>query len=206
MIPFELYSISPDINEFGEIYRIPNYLTPNELQHILSVRDNHPYVIEGEDIPVHAFPSLKIPLHGGYASEKSQWLFDNWSEVVLPLTKIESLRYHGDIHPNPPIWIDESIRGSAPNSKLYPPHTDMGSHKLLTILVPLDDVGDSTIFNGSSRSRVWCHEWALNDAYMFRPSERSYHSYQNTRDSNRWILNINICGTTVEGGESNTTL
>jgi len=190
MIPFELYSISPDIPEFGEIYRIPNYYTPSELSTIQSSYDSD-RVMTDRDYPSHR-------VEHGVISEKSKWLFDNWSEVC-ELTRIDGVEYYK----NDPSYVDESIRGSMGNSRLYPPHTDCGSRKLLTILVPLCEVGCPTMFNGVSRSRVWCHEWALNDAYMFRPSNRSYHSYQNTMDCNRWIGNINICGVVPEGGVCN---
>jgi hypothetical protein len=43
----------------------------------------------------------------------------------------------------------------------------------------------------------------LNNAYMFRPSERSYHSYQNTMGIDRWISNINLCGRLENGQQAN---
>ena len=54
-----------------------------------------------------------------------------------------------------------------------------------------------------SISRVWCHEWGVNDAYMFRPSQRSWHSYQNTMGFDRWISNVNLVGALVAGELAN---
>ena len=187
MIPFELYSITPDIDDFGHIFRIPNYYTPSEMDVIQSHRESSHWY--DKKIPIEAYPSMREDIKD-FTGEKTQWFFDNWDKVC-ELTHIEGIKYHD----NPPTYTDESLRGSAPNSELYPMHTDMGSKKLLTILVPMSDVGDPTMFHGSSRSRVWCHEWGVNDAYMFRPSDRSVHSYQNTMDVNRWIVNVNVGGT-----------
>ena len=203
MIPFELYSITPDINEFGHIFRIPNYFDSSELSEyhtLIRLQEAKQPRISPEN-----FPNLRL-VDFISPSEKTQWFFDNWDEVC-ELTECDGMTkddYYYNMVELRPVSIDSSIRGNAPMSDLYPPHTDMGSRKLLTILVPLSHMGDPTMFHGkgvlgntgsSPRSRVWCHEWALNDAYMFRPSERSYHSYQNTRDYNRWIMNINVCAT-----------
>ena len=203
MIPFELYSITPDINEFGHIFRIPNYFNSSELSEyhtLIRLQEAKQPRISPEN-----FPNLRL-VDFISPSEKTQWFFDNWDKVC-ELTECDGMTkddYYYNMVELRPVSIDSSIRGNAPMSDLYPSHTDMGSRKLLTILVPLSHMGDPTMFHGkgvlgntgsSPRSRVWCHEWALNDAYMFRPSERSYHSYQNTRDFNRWIMNINVCAT-----------
>jgi hypothetical protein len=192
MIPFELYSITPDVDDYGHIFRIPNYYTPSELDFLQSRIPTTP-------ISPEVYPSCRVnlprPNHtpSKFIGEKTQWFLDNWDKVC-ELTHIEGVdkRFY---HDNPPTYTDESLRGSPPNSKLYPMHTDKGSKKLLTILVPMSDMGNPTMFHGASRSRVWCHEWAVNDAYMFRPSDRSVHSYQNNMDVNRWIMNVNVCGT-----------
>jgi hypothetical protein len=190
MIPFELYSITPDIDDFGHIYRIPNYYTPSEMDVIESHRLSSHY--GNTTIPLEAYPSLRVDLPH-FIGEKTQWFLDNWDKVNT-LTNIEGSP-SDFYHDNAPTYTDESLRGSPPHSKLYPMHTDKGSKKLLTILVPMSKMGDPTMFHGSSRSRVWCHEWGVNDAYMFRPSDRSVHSYQNNMDVNRWIVNVNVCGT-----------
>lgn len=192
MIPFELYSITPDINDFGHIFRIPNYFDSSELSEyhtLIRLQEAKQPRLSPDNFPCLRLVDFISP------SEKTQWLFDNWDRVC-ELTECDGMT-KDDYHQRhtTPLLIDSSIRGNAPMSDLYPPHTDKGSRKLLTILVPLSHMGDPTMFHGSSGSRVWCHEWALNDAYMFRPSERSYHSYQNTRDFNRWIMNINVCAT-----------
>lgn len=205
MIPFELYSITPDINEFGHIFRIPNYFDSSELSEyhtLIRLQEAKQPRISPEN-----FPNLRL-VDFISPSEKTQWFFDNWDKVC-ELTECDGMTkddYYYNMVASSPVSIDSSIRGNAPMSDLYPSHTDMGSRKLLTILVPLSHMGDPTMFHGkgvlgntgsSPRSRVWCHEWALNDAYMFRPSERSYHSYQNTRDYNRWIMNINVCSNRI---------
>ena len=191
MIPFELYSITPDINEFGHIFRIPNYFDSSELSEyhtLIRLQEAKQPRLSPDNFPCLRLVDFISP------SEKTQWLFDNW-DSVCELTECDGMTKDDYYVRKKPLLIDSSIRGNAPMSDLYPPHTDMGSRKLLTILVPLSVTGTPTTFNGRSGSRVWCHEWALNDAYMFRPSERSYHSYQNTRDFNRWIMNINVCAT-----------
>lgn len=191
MIPFELYSITPDINEFGHIFRIPNYFDSSELSEyhtLIRLQEAKQPRLSPDNFPCLRLVDFISP------SEKTQWLFDNW-DSVCELTECDGMTKDDYYVREKPLLIDSSIRGNAPMSDLYPPHTDMGSRKLLTILVPLSHMGDPTMFHGRSGSRVWCHEWALNDAYMFRPSERSYHSYQNTRDFNRWIMNINVCAT-----------
>ena len=191
MIPFELYSITPDINEFGHIFRIPNYFDSSELSEyhtLIRLQEAKQPRLSPDNFPCLRLVDFISP------SEKTQWLFDNW-DSVCELTECDGMTKDDYYVRKKPLLIDSSIRGNAPMSDLYPPHTDMGSRKLLTILVPLSVTGTPTTFHGRSGSRVWCHEWALNDAYMFRPSERSYHSYQNTRDFNRWIMNINVCAT-----------
>ena len=194
MIPFELYSITPDINEFGHIFRIPNYFDSSELSEyhtLIRLQEAKQPRLSPDNFPCLRLVDFISP------SEKTQWLFDNW-DSVCELTECDGMTqndYYYKLVREKPLLIDSSIRGNAPMSDLYPPHTDMGSRKLLTILVPLSVTGTPTTFNGRSGSRVWCHEWRQNDAYMFRPSMRSVHSYQNLLDSNRWIMNINVCAT-----------
>lgn len=201
MIPFELYSITPSVPLYGEIFRIPNYYSEKELTHIRE-RIAHDVNKIGGYVSEASYPSMKIEYttdpQSKFVSEKSQWLLNNWS-LIRELTEIDDIQYHGN-NEKIPQWVDESARGSPPYNKLYPPHTDMGSRKLLTILVPLSDMGDPTKFHGITSdkskpvSRVWCHEWGVNDAYMFRPSSRSWHSYQNTMGIDRWISNVNLVG------------
>ena len=209
MIPFELYSISPSINDYGHIYSIPNYYTPSEMSSVQSQIQSHMDKASYNSVPLEAWPSLRVDLFDNkqpFVSEKSQWLLDNWSEIH-ELTYTDDIEYYRD-GVETPVHVQESARGTGGGNRLYPSHNDRGALKLLTILVPLVDVGCPTRFHGRKEnsqleSRVWCHEWALNNAYMFRPSERSYHSYQNTMGIDRWISNINLCGRLENGQQVN---
>ena len=74
-------------------------------------------------------------------------------------------------------------------------HNDGG--KLMTILVPIyPDVNNSTIFHGNDRFKVDTTDgtmipWNINEAYMFRSSSHSWHSYVGG-ESDRFIMNINF--------------
>ena len=216
MIPFELYSITPSVPYYGHIFCIPNYYTPLELDTIVAYRDSEHAWGNGitGTIPHDSYPNYTSPKWPLYelnldgkqthiGSEKTTWLYENWDDVRR-ITESGGMTKHDYYKDNQPIGWSEQLRGNPPLSRPYPNHDDYGSRKLLTILVPLCDMGDPTRFNGiNGESPTWSLPWEMNRAYMFRPSRRSIHSYVNTMDMNRWVVNVNVVGDTGNATKAN---
>jgi len=186
-VPFELYSNPRDINVFGHLFIIPNYYTTLELTHI------HNNIDVSVPIPSAVYPNLQFPATD-IISEKTRWFMDNW-DIVCEMTETSEKTFdEWGYSRRIPKGTHERLQGTPMGMTTYPPHSDLGN-KLLTILVPIHPCrGVSTTFHGDTHceSESFQLEWQVNTAYMFRPSNWSYHSYSGLTESDRYVMNVNL--------------
>ena len=202
-LPFEIYLSPLDINKYGPVWEIPNYLTEEEFQK--QTQD----VIDFGDIPSDLYPNVTIPIP---PSNKSALLYEhyrngnipNYLQELFPAAKYTCLfttigqkegvdPFALNIYDH--TCVNEKVQGNPKGMEPYPPHPDGG--KLMTVLNPLSPVESvPTTFNGLHGSEEPVDlGWEVNKAYMFIPSfDYSYHSYTGDPDSDRWVTMMNIFG------------
>jgi len=194
----------------GRLDIIPNFYSDSELEYLrtmaVSVGKVSSDVYPNQRVPYGAlFPSdsgqVSSVVGDTFMCSKVEWLYHNW-EAFSVSTEVDGVKYSKnagsdllDRNNNVPAWCNHHMQCSPAHMRPYPIHNDGG--KLMTILVPIyPDVNNSTIFHGNDRFKVDTTDgtmipWNINEAYMFRSSSHSWHSYVGG-ESDRFIMNINF--------------
>ena len=208
-LPFEHHRYPWDESVMGRLYIIPNFYSDSELEYLRTM------AVEVGDVDSDTYPNRRVPYGALYPTDSGQvstevlntfmnskvkWLYENW-EAFSVSTEVDGVQYckNGtdieDVNNNVPDWCNHHMQCSPKHMRPYPIHNDGG--KLMTILVPIyPDVNNSTIFHGNDRFKVDTTDgtmipWNINEAYMFRSSSHSWHSYVGG-ESDRFIMNINF--------------
>ena len=209
-LPFESYQYPWDNSVMGRLDIIPNFYSDSELEYLrtmaVSVGKVSSDVYPNQRVPYGAlFPSdsgqVSTVVGDTFMCSKVEWLYHNW-EAFSVSTEVDGVKYSKnagsdvlDRNNNVPAWCNHHMQCSPAHMRPYPIHNDGG--KLMTILVPIyPDVNNSTIFHGNDRFKVDTTDgtmipWNINEAYMFRSSSHSWHSYVGG-ESDRFIMNINF--------------
>ena len=209
-LPFESYRYPWDESVMGRLDIIPNFYSDSELEYLrtmaVSVGVVSSDVYPNQRVPYGAlFPSdsgqVSSVVGDTFMCSKVEWLYHNW-EAFSVSTEVDGVKYSKDAgsdlldrNNNVPAWCNHHMQCSPAHMRPYPIHNDGG--KLMTILVPIyPDVNNSTIFHGNDRFKVDTTDgtmipWNINEAYMFRSSSHSWHSYVGG-ESDRFIMNINF--------------
>ena len=209
-LPFESYRYPWDESVMGRLDIIPNFYSDSELEYLrtmaVSVGKVSSDVYPNQRVPYGAlFPSdsgqVSSVVGDTFMCSKVEWLYHNW-EAFSVSTEVDGVKYSKnagsdllDRNNNVPAWCNHHMQCSPAHMRPYPIHNDGG--KLMTILVPIyPDVNNSTIFHGNDRFKVDTTDgtmipWNINEAYMFRSSSHSWHSYVGG-ESDRFIMNINF--------------
>ena len=209
-LPFESYQYPWDNSVMGRLDIIPNFYSDSELEYLrtmaVSVGKVSSDVYPNQRVPYGAlFPSdsgqVSSVVGDTFMCSKVEWLYHNW-EAFSVSTEVDGVKYSKDAgsdlldrNNNVPAWCNHHMQCSPAHMRPYPIHNDGG--KLMTILVPIyPDVNNSTIFHGNDRFKVDTTDgtmipWNINEAYMFRSSSHSWHSYVGG-ESDRFIMNINF--------------
>ena len=209
-LPFESYRYPWDEALMGRLDIIPNFYSDSELEYLrtmaVSVGKVSSDVYPNQRVPYGAlFPSdsgqVSSVVGDTFMCSKVEWLYHNW-EAFSVSTEVDGVKYSKDAgsdlldrNNNVPAWCNHHMQCSPAHMRPYPIHNDGG--KLMTILVPIyPDVNNSTIFHGNDRFKVDTTDgtmipWNINEAYMFRSSSHSWHSYVGG-ESDRFIMNINF--------------
>jgi len=209
-LPFESYQYPWDESVMGRLDIIPNFYSDSELEYLrtmaVSVGKVSSDVYPNQRVPYGAlFPSdsgqVSSVVGDTFMCSKVEWLYHNW-EAFSVSTEVDGVKYSKnagsdllDRNNNIPAWCNHHMQCSPAHMRPYPIHNDGG--KLMTILVPIyPDVNNSTIFHGNDRFKVDTTDgtmipWNINEAYMFRSSSHSWHSYVGG-ESDRFIMNINF--------------
>ena len=209
-LPFESYQYPWDNSVMGRLDIIPNFYSDSELEYLrtmaVSVGEVSSDVYPNQRVPYGAlFPSdsgqVSSVVGDTFMCSKVEWLYHNW-EAFSVSTEVDGVKYSKDAgsdlldrNNNIPAWCNHHMQCSPAHMRPYPIHNDGG--KLMTILVPIyPDVNNSTIFHGNDRFKVDTTDgtmipWNINEAYMFRSSSHSWHSYVGG-ESDRFIMNINF--------------
>ena len=209
-LPFESYRYPWDESVMGRLDIIPNFYSDSELEYLrtmaVSVGKVSSDVYPNQRVPYGAlFPSdsgqVSSVVGDTFMCSKVEWLYHNW-EAFSVSTEVDGVKYSKDAgsdlldrNNNIPAWCNHHMQCSPAHMRPYPIHNDGG--KLMTILVPIyPDVNNSTIFHGNDRFKVDTTDgtmipWNINEAYMFRSSSHSWHSYVGG-ESDRFIMNINF--------------
>ena len=209
-LPFESYQYPWDNSVMGRLDIIPNFYSDSELEYLrtmaVSVGKVSSDVYPNQRVPYGAlFPSdsgqVSTVVGDTFMCSKVEWLYHNW-EAFSVSTEVDGVKYSKnagsdllDRNNNIPAWCNHHMQCSPAHMRPYPIHNDGG--KLMTILVPIyPDVNNSTIFHGNDRFKVDTTDgtmipWNINEAYMFRSSSHSWHSYVGG-ESDRFIMNINF--------------
>ena len=209
-LPFESYQYPWDNSVMGRLDIIPNFYSDSELEYLrtmaVSVGKVSSDVYPNQRVPYGAlFPSdsgqVSSVVGDTFMCSKVEWLYHNW-EAFSVSTEVDGVKYSKnagsdllDRNNNVPAWCNHHMQCSPAHMRPYPIHNDGG--KLMTILVPIyPDVNNSTIFHGNDRFKVDTTDgtmipWNINEAYMFRSSSHSWHSYVGG-ESDRFIMNINF--------------
>ena len=209
-LPFESYQYPWDNSVMGRLDIIPNFYSDSELEYLrtmaVSVGEVSSDVYPNQRVPYGAlFPSdsgqVSSVVGDTFMCSKVEWLYHNW-EAFSVSTEVDGVKYSKnagsdllDRNNNVPAWCNHHMQCSPAHMRPYPIHNDGG--KLMTILVPIyPDVNNSTIFHGNDRFKVDTTDgtmipWNINEAYMFRSSSHSWHSYVGG-ESDRFIMNINF--------------
>lgn len=209
-LPFESYQYPWDNSVMGRLDIIPNFYSDSELEYLrtmaVSVGKVSSDVYPNQRVPYGAlFPSdsgqVSTVVGDTFMCSKVEWLYHNW-EAFSVSTEVDGVKYSKDAgsdlldrNNNVPAWCNHHMQCSPAHMRPYPIHNDGG--KLMTILVPIyPDVNNSTIFHGNDRFKVDTTDgtmipWNINEAYMFRSSSHSWHSYVGG-ESDRFIMNINF--------------
>ena len=209
-LPFESYQYPWDNSVMGRLDIIPNFYSDSELEYLrtmaVSVGKVSSDVYPNQRVPYGAlFPSdsgqVSTVVGDTFMCSKVEWLYHNW-EAFSVSTEVDGVKYSKDAgsdlldrNNNIPAWCNHHMQCSPAHMRPYPIHNDGG--KLMTILVPIyPDVNNSTIFHGNDRFKVDTTDgtmipWNINEAYMFRSSSHSWHSYVGG-ESDRFIMNINF--------------
>jgi len=209
-LPFESYRYPWDESVMGRLDIIPNFYSDSELEYLrtmaVSVGKVSSDVYPNQRVPYGAlFPSdsgqVSSVVGDTFMCSKVEWLYHNW-EAFSVSTEVDGVKYSKDAgsdlldrNNNVPAWCNHHMQCSPAHMRPYPIHNDGG--KLMTILVPIyPDVNNSTIFHGNDRFKVDTTDgtmipWNINEAYMFRSSSHSWHSYVGG-ESDRFIMNINF--------------
>ena len=209
-LPFESYRYPWDESTMGRLDIIPNFYSDSELEYLrtmaVSVGKVSSDVYPNQRVPYGAlFPSdsgqVSTVVGDTFMCSKVEWLYHNW-EAFSVSTEVDGVKYSKnagsdllDRNNNVPAWCNHHMQCSPAHMRPYPIHNDGG--KLMTILVPIyPDVNNSTIFHGNDRFKVDTTDgtmipWNINEAYMFRSSSHSWHSYVGG-ESDRFIMNINF--------------
>jgi len=209
-LPFESYRYPWDESTMGRLDIIPNFYSDSELEYLrtmaVSVGKVSSDVYPNQRVPYGAlFPSdsgqVSSVVGDTFMCSKVEWLYHNW-EAFSVSTEVDGVKYSKDAgsdlldrNNNVPAWCNHHMQCSPAHMRPYPIHNDGG--KLMTILVPIyPDVNNSTIFHGNDRFKVDTTDgtmipWNINEAYMFRSSSHSWHSYVGG-ESDRFIMNINF--------------
>ena len=209
-LPFESYRYPWDESVMGRLDIIPNFYSDSELEYLrtmaVSVGVVSSDVYPNQRVPYGAlFPSdsgqVSTVVGDTFMCSKVEWLYHNW-EAFSVSTEVDGVKYSKnagsdllDRNNNIPAWCNHHMQCSPAHMRPYPIHNDGG--KLMTILVPIyPDVNNSTIFHGNDRFKVDTTDgtmipWNINEAYMFRSSSHSWHSYVGG-ESDRFIMNINF--------------
>ena len=194
---FEVSEASFSGSVFGKVFVISDYLTEVELGRIA---DMVPPEAEYAD----TYPNRMLWQNFEYSSAftKTQLLWDNWETVCKWTSDDDVMHVSGherfifresEIDKPYMTYIRERLQVSPAHMREYEPHTDYGA-KALTILVPIaPGVSEPTRFHGyEGRRTVRSVPWAINQAYMFRPTlEHSFHSYIGG-ENDRYVMNINF--------------
>ena len=194
---FEVSEASFSGSVFGKVFVISDYLTEVELGRIA---DMVPPEAEYAD----TYPNRSLWENMVYddAFEKTRILWDNWQTVCKWTSDDDVMHVSGherfvfresEIDKPHMTYIRERLQVSPAHMREYEPHTDYGA-KALTILVPIaPGVSEPTRFHGyEGRRTVRSVPWAINQAYMFRPTlEHSFHSYIGG-EHDRYVTNINF--------------
>ena len=208
-LPFEHHRYPWDESVMGRLYIIPNFYSDSELEYLRTM------AVEVGEVSSEVYPNRRVPygalfpkdsgqvsteVLNTFMTSKVKWLYENW-EAFSVSTEVDGVEYckngHDleDVNNNVPDWCNHHMQCSPKHMRPYPIHNDGG--KLMTILVPIyPDVNNSTIFHGNDRFKVDTTDgtmipWNINEAYMFRSSSHSWHSYVGG-ESDRFIMNINF--------------
>ena len=193
--PFEYHyytSSMYDESIYGRLIIIPNFYTDSGLEYLRNVCLD--FGVCDDDV----YPNQRIAVD--VSSEKVDWLYDNWQRFSVS-TELHGVDYVFEGDNNVPHRINHHIQVSPAHMRPYPIHNDGG--KQMTCLVPLyPHVNNSTVFHGTKipvdNVPPYMIPWEVNTAYLFRSSNKSWHSYVGG-DTDRFVANINFFDKTYKG-------
>lgn len=156
--PFEIHTYELDLQEFGHIWYIPNFLDDEELETTMKIVE--------ENIPCdpETYPQKYAPIP---MSKKMKWIWEN--QLFL---RIYNKNYGYFVN------YSYGVQVSPAHMKEYPIHKDSGK---MTFMCPLwPEKANTTKFHARTDDNYTFEPpWEVNTCYFFEGSlETSKHSYK----------------------------